>query len=102
MSQVFPDSFVWGAASSAYQIEGYSTADGGGASIWDTFSHTPGKIAYGDHGDTACDSYHRYGEDIALLKELGVKAYRFSVSWARIDPNADGSWNEARDRKSVV
>lgn len=95
MSQVFPDSFVWGAASSAYQIEGHSTADGGGASIWDTFSHTPGKIAYGDHGDIACDSYHRYGEDIALLKELGVKAYRFSVSWARIDPNADGSWNEA-------
>lgn len=91
----FPKDFLWGAASSAYQIEGYSLADGGGASIWDTFTHTPGKIAYGDHGDMACDSYHRYGEDIALLKELGVKAYRFSTSWARVDPNADGNWNTA-------
>ncbi|MGM9549316.1 MAG: glycoside hydrolase family 1 protein [Faecousia sp.] len=94
MSTVFSDSFVWGAASSAYQIEGFSTADGGGASIWDTFCHTPGKIAYGDNGDMACDSYHRYAEDIALLKEMGAGAYRFSTSWARIDPNADGSWNE--------
>ena len=95
MSNVFGKDFVWGAASSAYQIEGFSTANGGGASIWDTFCHTPGKIAYDDHGDIACDSYHRYAEDIALLKELGVKAYRFSTSWARIDPNADGNWNEA-------
>lgn len=95
MSNVFGKDFVWGAASSAYQIEGFSTANGGGASIWDTFCHTPGKIAYDDHGDIACDSYHRYTEDIALLKELGVKAYRFSTSWARIDPNADGNWNEA-------
>ena len=95
MKSVFPDSFLWGAASSAYQIEGHSMADGGGASIWDTFSHTPGKIANNDHGDIACDSYHRYAEDIALMKELGVKAYRFSTSWARIDPNADGHWNEA-------
>ena len=91
----FPKNFLWGAASSAYQIEGYSVADGGGKSIWDTFSHTPGKIAYGDHGDIACDAYHRYAEDIGLLKELGVKAYRFSTSWARIDPEADGNWNEA-------
>ena len=91
----FPKDFVWGAASSAYQIEGHSSADGGGASIWDTFSHTPGKIAYNDNGDTACDSYHRYSEDIALLKELGVDAYRFSTSWARIDPKGDGCWNEA-------
>lgn len=91
----FPKDFLWGAASSAYQIEGYSLEDGGGASIWHTFSHTPGKIANGDHGDIACDAYHRYEEDIALLKELGVKAYRFSTSWARIEPNADGSWNEA-------
>ena len=91
----FPQSFLWGAASSAYQIEGYSAADGGGASIWDTFTHTPGKIAYGDHGDIACDAYHRYAEDIALMKELGVHAYRFSTSWARIEPNANGVWNEA-------
>ena len=90
----FPQDFVWGAASSAYQIEGYSTADGGGKSIWDTFCHTPGKILYDDHGDIACDAYHRYAEDIALLKEMGAKAYRFSTSWARIEPNADGVWNE--------
>ncbi len=90
----FPESFVWGAASSAYQIEGHSTADGGGRSIWDTFCHTPGTIRYDDHGDIACDAYHRYAEDIALLKELGAKAYRFSTSWARIEPNADGVWNE--------
>ena len=89
----FPKGFIWGAASSAYQIEGYDLADGGGASIWHTFSHAPGKIAYGDTGDIACDSYHRWEEDVALLKELGVGAYRFSTSWARIDPNGDGNWN---------
>lgn len=95
MSTTFPKDFLWGAASSAYQIEGHSTADGGGVCIWDTFCHTPGKIAYNDHGDIACDAYHRYAQDIALLKEMGAKAYRFSSSWARIDPNADGNWNEA-------
>lgn len=91
----FPENFLWGAASSAYQIEGFSTADGGGQSIWDTFCHSPGKIAYGDTGDTACDAYHRYEEDILLMKELGVQAYRFSTSWARIDPKGDGNWNTA-------
>lgn len=91
----FPKNFLWGAASSAYQIEGYSTADGGGKSIWDTFSHTPGKIAWEDTGDVACDSYHRWEEDIKLLQDLGVKAYRFSTSWARIDPLGNGVWNEA-------
>lgn len=91
----FPKDFLWGAASAAYQIEGYDLEDGGGASIWRTFTHTPGKIAYGDNGDIACDSYHRWEEDIALLKELGVAAYRFSTSWARIDPCGDGNWNEA-------
>lgn len=95
MSAVFPKEFLWGAASSAYQIEGYATADGGGKSVWDVFCHTPGKIAYDDHGDIACDAYHRYAEDIALLKEMGAKAYRFSTSWARIEPNADGCWNAA-------
>jgi len=87
------EDFVWGAASSAYQIEGYSTADGGGKSIWDTFSHQPGNIFENSNGDVACNSYHRYSEDIAHLKELGVSAYRFSTSWARIDPNGDGCWN---------
>lgn len=95
MKVSFPKDFVWGAASSAYQIEGYSTADGGGKSVWDTFVHTPGKITGGDHAEIACDSYHRYGEDVALLKEMGAKGYRFSTSWARVDPNADGNWNEA-------
>ena len=90
----FPSDFIWGAASSAYQIEGYATADGGGKSIWDTFCHTPGRILYEDTGDIACDAYHRYAEDIALLKEMGAKAYRFSTSWARIEPGADGVWNE--------
>lgn len=95
MSIPFPKDFLWGVASSAYQIEGHSLADGGGASIWDTFAHTPGKIAFDDHGDIACDAYYRYAEDIALIKEMGAKAYRFSTSWARIDPNADGNWNAA-------
>ena len=90
----FPKEFIWGAASAAYQIEGYDLEDGGGASIWRTFSHTPGKVAYDDNGDIACDSYHKWEEDIALLKEMGAKAYRFSTSWARIEPNADGIWNE--------
>ena len=90
----FPKDFIWGAASAAYQIEGYDLEDGGGASIWRTFSHTPGKVAYEDNGDIACDAYHKWEEDIALLKEMGAKAYRFSTSWARIEPNADGVWNE--------
>lgn len=89
----FRDDFIWGAASSAYQIEGHSSADGGGPSIWDTFSHIPGKIFEDNNGDIACDSYHRWEEDIRHLKELGVSAYRFSTSWARIDPKGDGNWN---------
>ena len=67
----FPDGFLWGAATAAYQIEGAPDADGKGQSIWDTFTHTPGKIYHGDTGDVACDSYHRYPEDIAVLKRLG-------------------------------
>jgi endo-1,4-beta-xylanase len=78
----FPANFIWGTATSAYQIEGAVSEDGRGPSIWDTFSHTPGKTRGGDHGDVACDHYHRYPEDIALMKELGVNAYRFSVAWA--------------------
>ena len=90
----FPKEFVWGAASSAYQIEGHPQKKGGGVSIWDTFTHTPGTIKNGDTGDIACDAYHRYADDLGLLKELGAAGYRFSASWARIDPNGDGSWNE--------
>jgi len=92
---MIPKGFVWGAASSAYQIEGHSTADGGGVCIWDVFCHTPGKIANGENGDTACDAYHRYEEDLRLLAETGATAYRFSTSWARVDPVGDGNWNEA-------
>ena len=91
----FREDFVWGAASSAYQTEGYPTADGGGESIWDAFCKTPGAIANGEDGSVACDGYHRFPEDIGLLASLGLSAYRFSTSWARIDPNGDGYWNEA-------
>jgi beta-glucosidase len=89
----FPDGFLWGAATAAYQIEGAPDADGKGPSIWDTFSHTPGKVFHGDTGDVACDSYHRYPEDIALLQRLGVGAYRFSLSWPRIQPDGRGAPN---------
>ena len=95
MKTHFPENFLWGAATSAYQIEGSPTADGGGESIWDRFCHIPGTSANGDTGDIACDSYHRPEEDLALLKKLGVKAYRFSISWARVDPLGDGNRNEA-------
>ena len=91
----FREDFVWGAASSAYQTEGYPTADGGGESVWDAFCKTPGAIANGEDGSIACDGYHRFSEDIGLLSSLGFSAYRFSTSWARIDPNGDGQWNEA-------
>jgi beta-glucosidase len=94
-SDSFPDGFLWGAATAAYQIEGAPTEDGKGPSIWDTFSHAPGKVYHGETGDVACDSYHRYPEDIALLKRLGVGAYRFSVSWPRILPKGRGDVNSA-------
>jgi beta-glucosidase len=87
----FPDGFLWGAATAAYQIEGAADADGKGPSIWDTFSHTPGKTYHGDTGDVACDSYHRYPEDIALLKRVGARAYRLSLSWPRIQPSGRGA-----------
>jgi len=89
----FPDGFVWGAATAAYQIEGAVTADGRGPSVWDTFSHTPGKVWRGDNGDVACDSYHRYGEDVALIASLGLSAYRFSISWPRVQPGGRGPVN---------
>ena len=89
----FPDGFLWGAATAAYQIEGAADADGKGQSIWDTFSHTAGKTYHGDTGDVACDSYHRYPEDIALLARLGAGAYRLSLSWPRIQPDGRGAVN---------
>jgi beta-glucosidase len=90
----FPHDFEWGVATSAYQIEGAAAEDGRGPSIWDTFSHTPGKIIDGSNGDIACDHYHRYPEDVDIIASLGVKAYRFSVSWSRVQPLGYGAWNE--------
>jgi len=91
----FPPGFTWGAATAAYQIEGAANADGKGPSVWDTFSHTPGRVRGGDTGDIACDSYHRYREDADLLSSLGLSAYRFSVSWPRILPDGAGQVNQA-------
>ena len=86
----FPNNFLWGAATAAYQVEGAASEDGRGLSIWDTFSHTPGKTDNGDTGDVACDMYHRYPADVALMKDLGIKAFRLSISWSRLFPNGDG------------
>ncbi|MGN0663235.1 MAG: GH1 family beta-glucosidase [Faecalibacterium sp.] len=91
---IFPKDFVWGAATAAYQIEGAAGEGGKGPSIWDVFSHTPGKTARGETGDTACDSYHRWREDIALLRSMDLKAYRFSVAWTRIAPRGGTDWND--------
>ena len=85
----FPEGFLWGAATAAYQVEGAAREDGRGPSIWDTFSHTPGKTDNGDTGDVACDMYHRYPADIALMQGLGIKGYRLSISWSRLFPNGD-------------
>jgi len=91
----FPPSFTWGVATSSFQIEGAATADGKGPSIWDTFSHTPGKVIDGSNGDVACDHYHRYAEDVGIMADLHVDAYRFSMAWARVQPAGKGAWNEA-------
>jgi beta-glucosidase len=91
----FPDGFVWGAASAAYQVEGATAEGGRGPSIWDTFSRTPGRVHGGDTGDVATDHYHRYREDVALMAELGLGAYRFSVSWPRVQPGGRGPVNPA-------
>ena len=91
----FPSDFLWGCATSAYQIEGAPLADGAGPSIWQRFVHTPGMVHNGDTGDIACDHYHRYKSDIALMKKLGIKAYRFSISWSRLLPLGKGPINAA-------
>jgi len=90
----FPAGFLWGASTSSYQVEGAVHEDGRGVSIWDTFTHTPGKVNRGDTGDIACDSYHRLDEDLELLSELGVGAYRFSVAWPRVQPDGAGEINQ--------
>ena len=90
----FPANFWWGAATAAYQLEGAAAEDGRKPSIWDTFSHTPGKVVNGDTGDVACDHYHRYKDDVKLIAELGVKHYRFSVSWTRVIPEGRGAINQ--------
>ena len=90
----FPPDFAWGTATSSYQIEGAVTEDGRGPSIWDTFSHTPGKVLNGDTGDVACDHYHRWSDDIDLIGSYGLGAYRFSVAWPRIQPTGRGKPNQ--------
>ncbi|MDP9362838.1 MAG: GH1 family beta-glucosidase [Chloroflexota bacterium] len=91
----FPEGFVWGAATAAYQIEGAAREDGRGESIWDRFSQTPGKTVNGDTGDVACDHYHRWRGDIDLMREIGINVYRFSIAWPRVLPEGRGRVNEA-------
>ena len=91
----FPENFLWGAACASYQCEGAWDADGKGPNIWDDFCHDPGHIKNGDTGDVACDSYHLFRDDVALMRECSLQAYRFSVSWARVIPDGDGEVNEA-------
>jgi beta-glucosidase len=89
----FPGGFTWGVSTASYQIEGAATEDGRGPSIWDTFSHEPGRVADGATGDVACDHYHRYADDVALMADLGVGAYRFSIAWPRVQPTGEGAAN---------
>ena len=91
----FPDGFIWGAATAAYQIEGAARQDNRGPSIWDTFARTPGKVFAGHTGDVACDHYHRYRDDVAMMADLGLRAYRFSIAWPRIQPDGTGPANPA-------
>jgi len=95
LAQRFPRDFTWGVATSAFQIEGAAAADGKGESIWDRFCRAPGAIADASNGDVACDHYHRLDANLDLIAGLGVTAYRFSVSWPRVQPLGHGTWNEA-------
>jgi beta-glucosidase len=92
-SLAFPKNFFWGTATASYQIEGAWNEEGKGESIWDRFAHAPGKIKNGDTGDIACDSYHRWREDIALMRAMNLNSYRFSISWPRIQPSGSGAAN---------
>lgn len=94
-NQSFPEGFLWGSATSAYQIEGAAFEDGKGPSIWDVFCMIPSKVHQGDTGNVACDHYHRFREDVALMQQLGIKAYRFSISWPRILPAGRGALNQS-------
>jgi beta-glucosidase len=93
LAERFPPGFAWGAATAAYQIEGSISAEGRGPSVWDTFSHTPGKVVGGDTGDVACDHYRRWEQDLDLIAELGLGAYRFSIAWPRVQPTGAGAPN---------
>ncbi|MDU7039245.1 MAG: glycoside hydrolase family 1 protein, partial [Lactococcus lactis] len=93
--KAFPNDFLWGSASAAYQVEGAPFEDGKKASVWDNFVRIPGKTFKGTNGDVAVDHYHRYKEDVALMKELGLKSYRFSIAWTRILPDGRGEVNQA-------
>ena len=90
---IFPKDFLWGSATASYQIEGAVKEGGRGETIWDRFSHTPGKVYQNQNGDTACDHYHRYRQDIQLMKEIGLRSYRFSIAWSRIFPSGGGKIN---------
>ncbi len=92
---LFPENFLWGAATSAYQVEGSPLADGAGPSIWHRFAHTPGRVHAGQNGDVACDHYRRFEEDVEWMSRLGLSAYRFSLSWSRLLPQGTGRLNEA-------
>jgi beta-glucosidase len=97
-----PAGFSFGVATAAYQIEGAVQEDGRGVSIWDTFSHTPGRVLGGDTGDIACDHYHRYAEDVSLMRDLGVDSYRFSVAWPRVLPEGAGVGRRQRGRSVMA
>ncbi|MCK5036419.1 MAG: family 1 glycosylhydrolase, partial [Candidatus Sabulitectum sp.] len=93
MDRSFPEGFLFGAATASYQVEGGAKQDGRGPSVWDTFSHTPGRVKLGHTGDVACDQYNLYRGDIALMKNMGLQAYRFSISWSRVMPSGRGAVN---------
>lgn len=95
LSKDFPSDFIWGVATSSFQIEGATQIDGRGLSVWDVFCNQPKAIADGSNGDVACDHYNRFEQDLELIASLGVNAYRFSISWSRVQPLGQGDWNEA-------